>query len=105
LLALMSVEHAVAQPPGPTGDYVCAGDRQPVCARKNGRNETYPSACLAALSGFRVVAQGACVSGCSGPYKPVCGDRGGLRLTYANRCAATQSGAKVTHTGVCRRGG
>jgi hypothetical protein len=95
-------EPAAAQAPGFPGDYVCAHDRKPVCVRKNGRDETYPSACLAKLSGYRIVAQGACASGCAGPYRPVCGDRGGLRMTYANKCAATQSGAKVVHGGPCR---
>ena len=82
----------------------CPTVQQPVCARKAGRNETYPNACLASRDKARVIAQGRCPEYCSRIYVPVCGLTDRRRLqTYANSCEAVMAGARVIRQRPCWR--
>ena len=80
----------------------CPTHQQPVCARKTGRNETYPNACLASRDKARVIAQGRCPEFCSRMYAPVCGLADRRRLqTYGNSCEAVLAGARVVRQKPC----
>ena len=87
--------HFLHEPPVPLFE-------QPVCARKAGRNETYPNACLASRDKARVIAQERCPEFCSRIYVPVCGLTDRRRLqTYGNSCEAVLAGARVIRQRPC----
>ena len=80
----------------------CPTLQQPVCARKAGRNESYPNACLASRDKARVIAQERCPEFCSRIYAPVCGLADRRRLqTYGNSCEAVLAGARVIRQRPC----
>jgi len=80
----------------------CPTLQHPVCARKVGRNETYPNACLASRDKARVIAQERCPEFCSRIYAPVCGLTDRRRLqTYGNSCEAVLAGARVIRQRPC----
>ena len=97
---------AFSEPASAQGSFfargACPTVQQPVCARKAGRNETYPNACLATRDKARVIAQERCPEFCSRIYVPVCGLTDRRRLqTYGNSCEAVLAGARVIRQRPC----
>ncbi len=98
-LALGMAEDARAQP---QDSGACPRDYAPVCARKDGANQTYANNCLAAAAQARGLGKGRCPEICTMIFHPVCaaGDDRRWR-TYGNACQAMVNGARIVHRSLC----
>ncbi len=97
----------------------CTREYDPVCGVRNGDRQTFPNACEADVSGYRIVHPGQCRGRDPGPvppprpnpdpgprvctriYDPVCAVDRGHRRTFPNACEAEAAGYRITHPGKC----
>ncbi|MBS9719343.1 peptidase [Tianweitania sp. BSSL-BM11] len=117
--------HTVPVRPGPPSrpDQVCTREFAPVCGERRGDRRTFPNACVADTSGFRVAYGGECRRGpqsgprpgfgpgpsrppqsdrfCTREFKPVCARRGGRERTFPNACEADNAGFRIVDRGPC----
>lgn len=87
---------------------MCPSVYQPVCASKDGANQTVANACLATRDGFTIVSQGKCGGGnaglprfCSKEYLPVCAESAAEQRTFGNICEARAEDFVILHEGSC----
>ena len=118
--AAFAVALLFAAPSGASG--FCTALWAPVCAAKNGAEQTYSNAGCAKADGAEVVRQGRCEDSappspqetpapapgptpepifCTEDYAPVCGAKDGAAKTYSNACHARADGATVSSQGEC----
>jgi hypothetical protein len=104
----------------------CTAQWAPVCAAKNGVEQTYSNLGCAKADEAEVVRQGRCEDSppatptpvatpsstpeptkepifCTEDYAPVCGVKDGASQTYSNACHARADGASVSATGECAK--
>ena len=102
------------RPLPPERPQFCSRQYDPVCATRGGDRQTFPNACQAEESGYRILRDGECRGGpaggggggfCTRQYDPVCGRRDGSVRTFGNSCEADNAGARILYSGECRGGG
>jgi Kazal-type serine protease inhibitor-like protein len=106
----------------------CTAQWAPVCAAKNGVEQTYSNLGCAKADAAEVVRQGRCEDSppatptptpaatpsptpeptkepvfCTEDYAPVCGVKDGASQTYSNACHAHADGASVSAIGECAK--
>lgn len=102
--------------PMPPGAQFCTREYDPVCAARGNDRQTFANACMAEVSGYRVIRGGECRGGgwdgggwngdgnqrfCTREYRPVCARRGPVLRTFPNACEADSAGYEVVDRGPC----
>jgi Kazal-type serine protease inhibitor domain len=116
LSSCVVVEEGTEPPRGPQIEQprLCPQNYDPVCGARGGERLTFPNACEANSSSFRVLYRGECRRGAtpppqSGPQTcpafvdPVCARRGNIERSFPNDCQAEASGFQPIYRGECRR--